>query len=59
MVIDGATGRGRPGKTWNQVVQNDWQTLQLEKALTQDCSGWRDAIKKPLPYPCLLGTDAK
>ena len=47
LVTDGAAGRGRPCKNWNQVVQNDLQTLRLEKALAQDRDGCRDAIKKP------------
>ena len=46
LVTDGAAGRGRTHKTWNQAVQNDLQTLHLEKALAQDRVGWRDAIKK-------------
>ena len=51
LVTDGAAGRGRPHKTWNQAVQNDLQTLHLEKVLAQDRVGWRDAIKKTLSYP--------
>ena len=31
LVINSAAGRGRPRKTWNQVVKNDLETLQLEK----------------------------
>ena len=32
LVVDGAAGRRRPRKTWNQVVQKDSQTMHLEKA---------------------------
>ena len=51
MVINGATGRGRLHKTWNQVMQNDLQTLQLEKAIAQDRDGWSNAIKKTPSNP--------
>ena len=52
LVIEGTTGRGKPWKTWDQVVQSDLQHLHLKKEFTQGCNGWRDAIKKTLPHPC-------
>ena len=52
LVIDGAAGRGRPRKTWNKVLQNDLQTLYLEKAFAQVLDGRRDIIKKTPSYPC-------
>ena len=51
LVIDGAALRGRLRKTWNEVVQNDLQTLHLEKAPPQYRVGWGDAIKKKPSYP--------
>ena len=51
-MIHGAAGRGRPHKTWNQVVQKYFQIPQLEKALAQDRVGWRDTITKTPSYPC-------
>ena len=52
LMIHGAAGRGRPHKTWNQVVQKYFQIPQLEKALAQDRVGWRDTITKTPSYPC-------
>ena len=46
MVIEGTTGRGRPQRTWDQVVHNDLQHLHLKKEFAQERDGWRDAIKK-------------
>ena len=51
LVIEGAAGRGRPQKTWDQVVQSDLQHLHLKKEFAQDHNGWRDAIKTP-SHPC-------
>ena len=51
LMIHGAAGKGKPRKSWKQVVQNDLQSLSLCKAFAQDRDGWRDAIKKPLSYP--------
>ena len=52
LVIKGTTGRERPQKTWDRVVQSDLQHLHLKKEFSQDCDGWRDAIKKTLSHPC-------
>ena len=52
LVIEGTTGRGRPRKTWDQVVQSDLQRLHLKKEFAQDRDGWRDAIKKTPSHPC-------
>ena len=43
LMNDDAAGRGRPCKTWKQVVQNDLQALHLEKTFAQDHERWRDA----------------
>ena len=51
-MIEGATGRGRPRKTWNQVVQSDLQHLHLKKQFAQDRDGWRGAVKKTPSHPC-------
>ena len=48
LVIDQAARRERPCKAWNQVVQNNLQTLQLEKTFDQDHD--EDAIKKTPSY---------
>ena len=56
LVIDSAAGGRRPRKTWDQVVQSNLQTLQLEKRSLRTLM---DAIKMPQSYPCYHGTDAK
>ena len=52
LVIEGATWRGRPRKTWDKVVQSDLQHFHLKKEFAQDCDRWRDAIKKTPSHPC-------
>ena len=47
LVVAGVSGRGRPNKTWHQVILGDMRELRIEKDLAQDCSAWRRAIKKP------------
>ena len=44
--VDGARGRGRPCKTWTQLIRNDLRHLRLESGLAQDREAWRRAIKK-------------
>ena len=46
LVVNGSAGKGRPRKTWTQVVENDLKSLHLCKSLTQDRDGWSDAINK-------------
>ena len=50
--VDGARGRGRPRKTWEQVIHGNLRKLRLEKGLAQDRNAWRSAIKKPPSNPC-------
>ena len=49
LVVAGVSGRGRPNKTWHQVILGDMRELRIEKDLAQDCSAWRRAIKKLHP----------
>ena len=50
--VNGARGRGRPRKTWNQVIQGDMRKLGLVKGLAQDRNAWKRAVKKPPSNPC-------
>ena len=52
LVIESTIGRGRPQKTWGQVVQSDLQQLHLKEKSAQDHDEWKDAIKKTTSYPC-------
>ena len=42
--VDGARGRGRPKKTWQECVNSDLKMLGLDRGLAQDRTGWRDGI---------------
>jgi len=42
---EGPRPRGRPKRTWRQIVEKDCQALQLNKEDAMDCSRWRKLIK--------------
>ena len=37
--------RGRPKRTWRELVENDCQAHKLKKEDAMDCSRWRKLIK--------------
>jgi len=37
--------RGRPKRTWREVVEKDCQARKLNKEDAMDCSGWRKLIR--------------
>jgi len=39
--VEGATPRGRPKKTWTEIVQKDSHALKLN----MDCNKWRKQIR--------------
>jgi len=43
--VEGPRPRGRPKKTWTEVVQGDCQARKLNKEDAVDCSKWRKLIK--------------
>jgi len=43
--VDGPRPRGRPKKTWNEVVEKDCQQSKLNKEDAVDRSRWRKLIK--------------
>jgi len=43
--VDGPRPRGRPKKTWNEVVEKDCQPRKLNKEDAVDRSRWRKLIK--------------
>ena len=42
--IPGQVKRGRPRKTWEQVLNNDLKVKGIQRELAQNRSGWRSAI---------------
>ena len=42
--VEGVRGRGRPRKTWAEVIKADLKALKLTKAMTSDRDDWRDAV---------------
>ena len=43
--VDGTRKRGRPRKTWHQLVRSDLNQLNLEPGLAQDREAWKRATK--------------
>ena len=45
IVVDGKSERGRPRKTWAQVIGKDLEEKHLQPMLAQDRLEWRRAIR--------------
>ena len=43
--VEGARPRGRPKRTWREVVQKDCQSRKLNREDAMDHSRWRKLIK--------------
>ena len=43
--VDGLRGRGRPRKTWQQLVRNDLKKLNVLPDLAQDREAWKSTIR--------------
>jgi len=43
--VVGSRQRGRPKRTWREVVQKDWQALNLNKEDAMDHGRWKKLIK--------------
>lgn len=54
IVVVGRQERGRPRKTWNQVVANDLRALKIDRDLAQNRIEWKIAIENP-SNPCKHG----
>ena len=44
--VEGSRPRGRPKKTWKEVVREDCQARKLNKADAMDRCNWRKVIKE-------------
>jgi len=43
--VEGPRPRGRPKRTWTEVVKEDYQARKLNKEDVMDRSKWRNLIK--------------
>jgi len=43
--MEGATPRGRPKKTWREIVEKDCQVRGLNRKDAMDCTRWKMQIK--------------
>ena len=43
--VEGSRQRGRPKRTWKEVVQKDCQARHLNKEDAMDCGRWKKLIK--------------
>ena len=46
LAVEGTRGRGRPRKTWDEVVKHDLQTLGLTMEMTRDRDLWKYAVRE-------------
>jgi len=44
--VEGARPRGRPKKTWTEIVQKDCKARKLNREDAMDRSRWRKQIKE-------------
>jgi len=42
---EGARPRGRPKKTWTEILEKDCQARKLNREHTMDCSRWKKQIR--------------
>jgi len=43
--VEGSRRRGRPKRTWREVVQKDCQACNLDKDDAMDRGGWKKLMK--------------
>jgi len=43
--VEGAKPRGRPKKTWREIVEKDCQAHKLNREDAMDCNRWRKQIR--------------
>jgi len=43
--VEGSRPRGRPKRTWREVVQKDCQACNLNRKDAMDCGRWKKLIK--------------
>jgi len=43
--VEGSRPRGRPKRTWSEVVQKDCQARHFNKEDAMDCGRWKKLIK--------------
>ena len=43
--VEGASPRGRPKKTWREIVEKDCQVRELKREDAMDCITWKKQIR--------------
>ena len=59
IVVEGKREKGRPRKTWSQLISNDLRRMKLNPKIAQDRRLWGRAIMKPCLTHASMETDAK
>jgi len=44
--VVGSRPRGRPKRTWREVLQDDFQARKLNREDAMDCSRWKKLIEE-------------
>ena len=44
-VVESARPRGRPKKTWREIVEKDYQAHKLNREDAMDCNRWMKQIR--------------
>ncbi|XP_057295443.1 uncharacterized protein LOC130623915 [Hydractinia symbiolongicarpus] len=55
LIVPGAKPRGRPRKTWQEVIRTDLIERKLSLDLTQSRSDWKRVINIPRPTHASMG----
>ena len=53
ITLDGVLPKGRPKKTWNELVRKDLQEKNITKEVAQDRLAWKSVIRKCPTHACM------
>ena len=51
MVANGNPGRGRPKKTWNDMIRDNRKEWRMRNVGIADRDAWRNALRVTVPRP--------
>ncbi len=57
--VTGKRGKGRPRKTWQETVNSDLNTLNVDEGMTLDRVRWRQTISKAIGSPTHIDVEKR